>query len=198
MSAPPIRQATSPELDDVTAIFAAGFAEDPVWGVWTFPDVVDRVPLLKEFWAPYVVAADKYGGVIVTDDLSAVALWVPPGTRELDEQDEAAAAEMLPRVCGDRAPLLELGWEAFGRSRPEVPHWYLSLLATAPGHRGRGVGMGLVAAQLQRVDADGLPTYLESTNPSNVMRYQKAGFELDGYFDLPEGPRVDRMWRNPR
>ncbi|MFL6181894.1 MAG: GNAT family N-acetyltransferase, partial [Actinomycetes bacterium] len=196
VSKPRIRRASASELDEVIAIFADGFAEDPVWGVWTFPAVLDRARLLREFWAPYVLAADKYEGVIVTDDLSAVSLWVPPGTQEMDEQDEAAAAEMLLRVCGERASLLDLAWEAFGRSRPEPAHWYLSLLATAPSHRGRGAGMGLVQAHLEQVDDDGLPAYLESTNPANIGRYQRVGFELDGYFDLPQGPRVDRMWRD--
>ena len=190
------RRASASELDDVIAIFAAGFAEDPVWGVWTFPTVPDRTGLLREFWAPYVLAAAKYEGVVVTDDLSAVSLWVPPGSQELDDQDEAAAAEMLLRVCGERAPLLDQAWAAFGRSRPDPAHWYLSLLATAPGHRGRGAGMGLVRAHLERVDADGLPAYLESTNPANIKRYERVGFRLDGYFDLPQGPRVDRMWRD--
>jgi GNAT superfamily N-acetyltransferase len=191
-----IRPARQSELSSVAEIFAVGFSEDPVWGDWAFPDAAERVPLLREFWWPYVVAAYKYDGVIVTDDLSAVALWVPPGVDELDEDDAAVVTEMLARVCGPRTPLLNAGWQAFERSRPEVPHWYLSLLATAPDHRGQGVGMGLVAAQLQRVDEEGLPAYLESTNAVNIGRYQKAGFLLDGYFDLPEGPRVDRMWRD--
>jgi GNAT superfamily N-acetyltransferase len=198
MSAVTIRQAEPSELQAVTDIFALGFSQDPVWGLWTFPDAADRVPLLQEFWRPYVKATAKYGGVIVTDDLSAVALWVPPETAELDADDEAEVELMLPRVCGDRAPLLEAAWEAFGRSRPETPHWYLSLLATDPENRGRGAGMALVAAQLERVDSDGLPAYLESTNPKNIDRYEQAGFRLDGFFDLPEGPRVDRMWRDGR
>jgi GNAT superfamily N-acetyltransferase len=195
---PRIRKASASELDAVTTIFAFGFAEDPVWGLWTFPHAADRTTLLQQFWTPYVAAAHKYGGVIVTDDLSAVALWVPPGSPEIDDEDEAAAAQMLLRLCGDRAPLLDGAWEAFGHSRPKVDHWYLSLLATAPDQRGRGVGMGLVAAQLERVDADGLPAYLESTNPANIARYQRVGFELDGYFEIPDGPHVDRMWREAR
>jgi ribosomal protein S18 acetylase RimI-like enzyme len=198
MSAVAIRQARSAELAAVTQIFAVGFSQDPVWGEWTFPDLADRVSLLQEFWRPYVVAAAKYDGVIVTENLSAVALWVPPDTADLDEEDEAEVEQMLPRVCGSRASLLEAGWEAFGRSRPESSHWYLSLLATDPASRGRGAGMGLVARHLERVDADGLPAYLESTNTRNVDRYERAGFRLDGYFDLPEGPRVDRMWRDGR
>ena len=197
MSDVAIRDAHQSELPQVAEIFAVGFAADPVWGDWTFPDKEQRVPLLREFWWPYVVAAKKYDGVIVTDDLSAVALWVPPGVAELDDEDEAVAEEMLPRVVGSRADLINAGWEAFGKSRPEQPHWYLSLLATAPDSRGHGVGMGLVAAHLERVDDERLPAYLESTNPVNIDRYQRAGFKLDGFFDLPEGPRVDRMWREP-
>lgn len=193
-----IRAAKHSELRAVTDIFAEGFAQDPVWGDWTFPDRAgERIALLREFWWPYVVAADKYQGVVVTDDLAAVALWVPPGAAELDEDDEALAVEMAAKILGVRAPLIDKGWEAFGKSRPDQPHWYLSLLATAAAHRGRGVGMGLVAAHLERVDEEGLPAYLESTNPGNIGRYERAGFRLNGFFELPEGPRVDRMWRDP-
>ena len=198
MSEPAVRAAVPGEYARVTEIFALAFAGDPVWGDWTFPESTDRVPLLREFWHPFVVAAGKYDGVVVLGDLAAVALWVPPGVPDLDDQDEAAVAEMLPRVCGERAGLVAQGWDLFAASRPEQPHWYLSLLATAPERRGSGLGMELVQQHLARVDADRSAAYLESTNPGNVQRYRRAGFEADGSFDLPEGPRVDRMWRTVR
>jgi GNAT superfamily N-acetyltransferase len=195
---PRVRVARRGELDRVIEVFALGFADDPVWGHWTLPETSERVEPLRDFWAPFVHGSAKYDGVVVLDDLSAVALWVPPGVPELDEAAEEEAAAATRRVCGERAALIDAGWELFAQTRPSPPHWYLSLLATDPAARGRGRGMALVTQVLERVDADGLPAYLESTNPGNVARYQRAGFDLIGYFDLPEGPRVDRMWRPAR
>ena len=197
-TAPLVRTARADELERVTEVFALGFADDPVWGHWTLPDVEDRVAPLRRFWAPYVQGSAKYDGVLVLDDLSAVALWVPPGVPDLDEASEHDAEQALTDVCGERAGLINEGWTLFAETRPTQPHWYLSLLATDPAHRGQGRGMALVAQVLERVDAEHTPAYLESTNPGNVARYRRAGFELVGHFDLPEGPRVDRMWREPR
>lgn len=190
-----VRPARSDEMDQVIEIFAWGFAEDPLWGHWTFPDAADRVAQLRRFWAPYVLGTAKYDGVIVLDDLAAVALWVPPGVPDLDADDEAIVAEMQSELFGADSPRLDACWEQFGVNRPSEPHWYLSLLATAPDRRGSGLGMHLVAEHLRRVDAEGVPSYLESTNPGNLARYGRAGYELIGHFDVPTGPRVDRMWR---
>ena len=59
--------------------------------------------------------------------------------------------------------------------------------------------MGLVAANLAAIDAAGMPAYLESTNPANVDRYRRVGFEPVGEFALPlDGPSVTTMWRDPQ
>jgi len=193
-----VRVASADEFDRVTDGFAQAFATDPVWGDWMLPGTTSRVPLLRDFWRPFVYGTATYDGVLVLDDLSAVSLWVPPGIPDLDAEYEVKAAEATQRVCAGRAGLVEAGWELFEQNRPTEPHWYLSLLATDPAHRGRGVGMALVEQVLERVDAERAPAYLESTNPGNVARYQRAGFEPIGSFDLPSGPRVDRMWRAAR
>lgn len=193
-----VRVARAAELDRVVEICALGFADDPVWGHWTLPDTAERAEPLRQFWDPYVRGSAEYDGVLVLDDLSAVSLWVPPGVPDLSPEWESAAAEATAQVCGERAALIDEGWELFAATRPSEPHWYLSLLATDPRHRGRGVGMALVEQVLARVDADHLPAYLESTNPGNLARYGRVGFELVGHFDLPSGPRVDRMWRDAR
>jgi GNAT superfamily N-acetyltransferase len=127
-----------------------------------------------------------------------MALWVPPGVPELEEVDEADLEEALDRVCGARAALVLEGFERFAAIRPTTPHWYLSMLATRPDHRGRGLGMALVADRLRALDNDGLPAHLESTNPANLERYSQVGFELSGSFELPGGPTVDTMWRPAR
>jgi len=58
--------------------------------------------------------------------------------------------------------------------------------------------MGLLAATLERIDAEGAPAFLESSNPVNTPRYERLGFAICGQFDLPEnGPSVTQMWREP-
>jgi ribosomal protein S18 acetylase RimI-like enzyme len=88
--------------------------------------------------------------------------------------------------------------ERFDATHPrEPPHFYLALLGTHPEYRGRGLGMGLLAENLASLgDAQGVPSYLESTNPSNNPRYERLGFRRVGEFTTPDEKRtVTTMWR---
>lgn len=189
------RQATPDDQAYVVETLAYGFADDPVWGQWAMGQVAGRASPVHEYWEPFVRSAIAYQGVWMTTGGEAVALWVPPGERELDEEAETAVAGLVPRLCGERAPLVFEGYAMFEASRPADHHWYLSLLATHPDHRGRGWGMRLVADRLAALDEEGLAAYLESSNPANIPRYERAGFGKIGSFTLPQGPTVDRMWR---
>jgi hypothetical protein len=42
--------------------------------------------------------------------------------------------------------------------------------------------MGLLAHDLELIDAEGFPAYLESSNPANNRRYAMLGFEPIGEF----------------
>ena len=90
--------------------------------------------------------------------------------------------------------------ERFDSSHPkDPPHYYLSLLGTRPEHRGAGIGMGLLAENLARIDELDMPAYLESSNPDNDPRYERLGFERIGEFSTPDDSRVvATMWREPR
>ncbi len=57
--------------------------------------------------------------------------------------------------------------------------------------------MALLAESLARVDAEGAPAYLESSNPANNHRYERHGFEATGEFYAPgsETP-ITTMWRD--
>jgi hypothetical protein len=58
--------------------------------------------------------------------------------------------------------------------------------------------MALLADNLARIDAEGAPAYLESTNPANLDRYRSAGFVDRDEFALGDaGPVVTTMWREP-
>ena len=68
---------------------------------------------------------------------------------------------------------------------PKEPHYYLSLWATHPDHTGRGVGTALIRDDLERLDAEEMPAYLESTNPANLPRYEALGFDRRGELRTP-------------
>ena len=91
-------------------------------------------------------------------------------------------------------------WEQFEAARPaDEPHYYLSLLGTRSSHRGQGIGMALLEADLRQIDAEGAVARLESTNPANEPRYERAWFETVGSFTAPGGaPVVTTMRRAPR
>jgi ribosomal protein S18 acetylase RimI-like enzyme len=77
-------------------------------------------------------------------------------------------------------------------------HWYLFILGTEQAAQGRGLGSALLAQMLARVDTDGMPVYLESSNERNLALYGRYGFETTSQVAIPGGPRIWPMWREPR
>ncbi len=94
------------------------------------------------------------------------------------------------------AAMEEMG-QRFDAHRPTEPHMYLNFLATHPDHRGHGLAQRVLAENLEDYDAKGLPSYLESTNPANIYRYERAGFEVVGGFRaVLSDAWVTTMWRD--
>ena len=83
------------------------------------------------------------------------------------------------------------------RHPQDRPHWYLFILGTEPAAQGRGLGSALLAQVLARIDADGMPAYLESSNERNLALYGRHGFEITSEVTIPGGPRIWPMWREP-
>jgi len=137
--------------------------------------------------------------VWLTPGAGAVTQWVPPGIPELSPTEEQRLDELLAELLGpavDRSDALMAGFAATHPTGPD--HYYLSLFGTRPDQRGKGLGMALLAHNLARIDTEGMPAYLESTNPANLDRYRSVGFADHGSFALPDGgPVVTTMWRPP-
>ena len=138
--------------------------------------------------------------VRVTPLGEAVAAWIPPGRVEFTSDDERRLVALAEETLGDHSAVFLAGTDLFTASHPlDRPHYYLSLLGTHYDHRGKGIGMNLLRENLARIDAEGMPAYLESTNPANLPRYERLGFVRVGAFTLPGGgPTVDTMWRAAR
>ena len=182
----------------VANTLADAFFEDPVWS-WAFSDPERRRAQHETWFRLLIGSALDYQWVWTAPAYEAVSVWVPPGCPELNDADEARLGPMLEALLGERSQLVFEVFECFEAAHPRGrDHFYLSLLGTHTDHRGSGIGMHLLAENLARVDAAGMPAYLESTNPGNLRRYQSVGFEEYGAFDLPDdGPSVTTMWREP-
>lgn len=192
------RAATEEDLPAVAACLTSAFHDDPLWGRWTFPDERSRparLYRLMHFWA---AAAVRYPWVRMTGDAEAVAVWIPPGEAEMTSGEEDAFATLVCELMGERAGELDDLFEDFDRHHPPAPHYYLSLWATHRAHSGRGIGSALMYENLARIDAEGMPAYLESTNPANLPRYEALGFVRTGEFGPAGGPVITTMWREAR
>jgi GNAT superfamily N-acetyltransferase len=189
------RVATEADLYPLSVTLAAAFRVDPLWS-WAFPDHAK----LEPWWRFLIASALRYPWVWVAGDVSAAAVWIPPGGTELTADQEQQVEPLLKKLVGPRAGEVMDLVERFESSHPRTePHYYLSLLGTHPEHRGKGLGMRLLAQNLSMIDAEGLPAYLESSNPQNDKRYQRLGFTKVGMFSTPDGAHsVATMWREPR
>ena len=193
----PSRAISPDEAASVARTVTLAFSGDPVWRP-ALRRSVGSAPDLVPYWRLFVDGALQFGTVRSNDDGAAVSVWLPPRCAELDDArlamlDAWIDVELDPAA---RDALVEL-YARFEASRAVRPdHYYLSLLATHPDHRGRGVGQALLAADLKLWDAAGIPAYLESTNPANDHRYERAGFHHDGGFrTVREDTWVSAMWR---
>jgi predicted N-acetyltransferase YhbS len=83
------------------------------------------------------------------------------------------------------------------KAHPKEPHYYLAILGTRPDRQSRGTGSALMRPVLEKCDADGIPAYLESSKEQNIAFYARFGFEVTGEIQLPNGPTLWPMWRNP-
>ena len=194
------RRATTTDTDLVTSIISLSFANDPIWGrALRLPD--GRTDHHSAFWRLSIEGALRYPWTWLAGEGEATAVWIPPGGTELTPEQEASLLGLTTEILGPEAAAnyVEL-LERFSAAQPKNErHYYLTLLGTHPDHRGRGIGMELLAHTLGLIDSEHMPAYLESTNPANNDRYARVGFEPIGEFSYPgDTPIVTTMWRSAR
>lgn len=209
-----VRPATRDDVEEMARILTAAFMEDPVWGP-TFPDRATRPQVADAYWRFMVGEALRFPESRVLEgapdsaghpasagapgSLRAVAVWYPPGEDEISPEAHPAYDALVHGLLdADAAAALERAGEQFADARPSEPHAYLTLLGVAPEARGGGYGMGLLRAALARYDAEGIATYLESSNPANDARYERLGYRPHAMVELADGARVQTYWRDPQ
>jgi ribosomal protein S18 acetylase RimI-like enzyme len=196
-----VRRATPSDRDALAAMLSRAFYDDPVMA-WFFPDDGRRAARCEVFfrrvilYGPYARAGDVY----TTEGLGSAAIWLPPDKWRLGILDQLRFLPAILRILPLRwlASRLAAFNQIEARHPHEPPHWYLSTLGTDPDQQGHGLGSALLADRLRRLDADALPAYLESSKERNVPFYERHGFAVTETVDLPDGPRLWLMWRDPQ
>jgi ribosomal protein S18 acetylase RimI-like enzyme len=198
------RTATTDDVDAAAHTIALAFADDPIWSpTLARPD--GATDHLEPFWRLWVQGAMRYSTVYVADAATpgiaaAVAVWLPPeGTEMSPEQLLELSDLMIAALPPESIAAMEEMGQRFYAHRPVEPHMYLNFLATHPDHRGQGLAQRVLAENLAEFDAQGVPSYLESSNPANIHRYERAGFSVIGGFRAVLGDAyVTTMWRDAR
>ncbi len=189
------RPATVEDTAAVAACLASAFLEDPLWGQWTFPDERTRGRDLLSFMTLMAELGFRQGWTEMTAAAESVTVWTPPGATYGSAEDEPRIAEVFSRLFGRRAPSINALFEQFQQHVPSGRFYHLEWWATHRDHAGRGLGGSLLRENLARVDGERLASYLESTNPANLPRYEALGFRPIGGFAPPGGPTITTMWR---
>lgn len=198
VGAPPaVRRARPGDRDAMAATLARAFEDDPVME-WFFPDPAVRERRMERMFRLRVGSLLGQDETYTTDGHLGAAVWAQPGRWEMAPlAGLLLTLRMLPLTRG-RTPLLARGWKMIDAQHPPTPHYYLAILGTEPDAQGRGVGSALLAPVLDDCDRNEIPAYLESSKESNLAFYGRHGFRVTGEMDLPEGPHVWLMWRDPR
>jgi GNAT superfamily N-acetyltransferase len=191
-----VRRASREDFAPLAEMLARAFYDDPVTS-WFYPNPKRRMGRARRFFGIRLRQLADQDLIFTTSDHSGAALWTLPGRWREDLRQSLMLLPMLPvllpRIVRSTRAVREIE-----RRHPVVPHYYLSVLGTDPDQQGGGVGSALLGPVLDRCDADGVPAYLESSKESNVEFYIRHGFSVTDRIDLPDGPPLWFMWREPR
>jgi GNAT superfamily N-acetyltransferase len=193
------RVATAADARSIVTTLTGAFDADPLWR-WAFPDPDKRAQQFETWFGLFVKSALPNGWVWISGEGEATSVWTPPGKTELSAEAKAKVEPFLSAELGAHAvPVLQVMEQFEAASPDDRSFYYLSFLGTHPEHRGHGIGMKLLESNLARVDAEGMPAYLESSNPANNARYERLGFKPHTEFATPDGEHsVTTMWRDAR
>ena len=177
-------------------ITADAFSEDP-FNRWLFGRTEGMAGAFRAL-ARHVYCSR---GLAYTLDDAGAAMWMLPGGN--NEPPLAAKPALLWAIMGKSSrgayARANRAMAAMDAAHPAMPHAYLFTIGVRKAHRGKGLGRKLIAPVLAACDREGLPAYLENSNPANRGFYGSCGFERVEMIEAePGAPPLEAMLRQPR
>jgi GNAT superfamily N-acetyltransferase len=190
-----VRQALPEDFGPLAEVLSRAFYDDPVTA-WFYPDAGRRLRHGRRFFAIRLRQLAGHGLIFTNAERTGAALWAPPGHWREDFRQSLRMLPMLPVLLPHIARSTRAVRE-IERRHPGEPHFYLSVVGTDPDKQGGGIASALLAPMLLRCDETGTAAYLESSKESNLSFYARHGFAVRERIELPEGPPLWLMWREP-
>lgn len=193
---PDVRRLTLTEREAAVTTVVTAFASDPLLR-WVWPEDDRYAGCARAFFGLLLDLRMAGGEVWAADGGRAVAMWDPPGGLYA-----TPAEDPWPPLQASFTPAERDRWATFDAALSvpagAPPYWYLGVLATAPGHQGRGLGSAVTAPVLAAADRAGQSAWLETMSERNLVLYRRLGFAVEREVDLPAGgPRCWLMRRDP-
>lgn len=193
----PIRAATAEDVEALSAVLVDAFRTGPL-ADWLVPDATERREVYGRCFPLVLAHALDAGRVEVAGDGAAVAIWLP-ATEAVAAEEPSEFDLRLAEAAGSSLDRFLQKISACEPHHPQAPHHYLAYLGVIPERQGTGLGSALLDHHHARLDAAGLPAFLEATNPRNRDLYLRHGYTTPGPIELPDGgPPMWGMWRKPR
>jgi len=186
----------------VSATLASAFHRDPVMNWFLRQDHKHDI-VMAGLIASLVEEYMKEGWAIAAEDGSCATLWAKPG-KTVGALSIMQQIAWLPRIMHistlRRVPRALKVMNALDANHPHEPnHYYLFMIGVHADHQGQGLGSTILAKALETVDAEGMPAYLENSNPKNTPLYERHGFKVMKEIKFePDGPSLWPMWREAR
>ncbi len=194
--------ASADDLPEVVQTLSDAFAVDPHFD-WFLRTGPKRDPARLAMFRR-LIGGDgfKYGRIDRPAGGGAAAVWMPFDwvTKPDEPGADLQAAPVMLAATGLRriARLLAIRADMDRHHPTDRPHAYLWFLGVAPALQGHGLGSRLLTAANARLDAQGLPAYLETGTTRNVALYRRHGYAvISEHRARKDAPTMWSMWREP-
>jgi GNAT superfamily N-acetyltransferase len=189
-----VETASSGDEAAAIATLTLAFAADPMTR-WSWPDPRTYLEVFPKAARAFGGAAFQKGSAHRIEGCAGVTLWLPPGVEsDVEALGELMRTTMKGQALMDSAQIMPQ-MESY---HPKEPHWYLPMIGIDPQYQGKGLGGALLDHGVAFADRDGVPAYLESSNPRNISLYERHGFERLGRIQVGSSPTLVPMQRKPQ
>ena len=194
-------QASAADLPEVIRTLSDAFAVDPHMD-WFMRPGPSRDPARLAFFRWLIGGNFRAARIDRPASGGAAAVWMPfewlaptPFWAELRSAPNMLAATGLTRFGRMQAIRADMD-----KHHPmDRRHAYLWFVGVTPAMQGHGLGSRLLVAANARLDAEGLPAYLETGTTRNVALYRRHGFEvISEHRARADAPTMWSMWREPQ